>query len=296
MMTRTVVTSRYHPGAQRTPLAMAWSRFRQNRMATLGSLTLVTICVIAIFSPAIAPYSPIRQDLPASLSPPSAHHWFGTDSLGRDLFSRVIFGARVSLSIALSSTLVALLGGVPVGLVAGWAGGRTDNVLMRAMDGLLCFPPIIMALALLGSFGPNMQNVILALAVVYLPVFARLTRGSTLVVKEQDFILAARTVGVSSSKIALRHILPNAVSPIIVQATVSFARAIILEAALSFLGLGTQPPTPSWGLDLQDGRRYVDQASWAVLGPGLAIVLTILAINFLGDGLRDALDPRVLGK
>lgn len=267
-------------------------RLLRNRMAIAGALLLFLLIGLTVLAPLIAPYNPVAMATEASLQAPSARHFLGTDSLGRDVLSRVIYGGRISLGVALASVLIASFLGVPSGLISGYFGRWTDNTVMRLMDTILSFPSLVLAIVIVGSLGPSIRNVTLALGIVYSPLFARLVRGVTLAVRELEYVVAARAIGASSLTIVLRHILPNLSGPMIVQATVVFSWAIIAEASLSFLGLGAQPPTPSWGHDLSEGRQYIDQASWVALGPCVAIVTTVLATNFLGDGVQDALDPR----
>ena len=267
-------------------------KFARNKLAVFGAVALVTLTLLAILAPIVAPASPIKMDLENTLLPPSRSHIFGTDSFGRDVFSRIIYGARVSLTVGFLSATFAVILGVPIGLGAGYLGGTVDNVLMRIMDALLSVPPILLAIALIGFLGPEVRNLILVLGLVYTPTMARLVRGSSLAVKEEVYVTAARSTGANQLRIISRHILPNVISPIIVQATVIFSWGIIAEAALSFLGLGTQPPTPSWGQDLNDGRRYIGEANWLVVAPAMAIIVSALSINFIGDGLRELLDPQ----
>jgi len=236
---------------------------------------------------------PTAQDTSRALTPPSAQYPLGSDSFGRDVLSRVVHGARISLLVGTCSIALALLAGVPIGLVSGYYTGIVDAVLMRAMDGLLSFPPILLAIAMMAALGPDVRNVILTLGIVYMPVFARLARASTLTVREEDYVKAAVTLGARHLRVMWSHILPNVAGPIIVQASASFSMAIIAEATLSFLGLGSSPPTPSWGLDLSDGRRYLEGAPWLVMAPAMAMTISVLGVNFLGDGIREALDPRL---
>jgi peptide/nickel transport system permease protein len=233
------------------------------------------------------------MDLPSSLEGPSANHILGTDWYGRDVLSRMLYGGRVSLLVGIGSVAWAGIIGVTVGVLAGYVGGTGGNILMRLMDALLGFPPILLAIAIRGSLGGGQPSVIFALGMVYVPVFARLVRGSTLSLKEDVFVMAAESYGAGSGRIVFRHILPNLVGTIVVQATIAFSAAIIAEATLSFLGLGVPPPMPSWGRDLNDGRGYIREAWWLVVVPSVTIVANVLGINFLGDGLRDALDPRM---
>ena len=277
---------------ERSQLKLAWIQVRRNRLATLGMMIILLAVAIAVISPVLAPANPTKQNMTSKLVPPSLDHPLGTDAFGRDVLSRIMYGSRTSLFVGLTTVLVAIAVGVPLGLVSGFVGGRFDNFVMRIMDAFLSFPAIMLALALMGILGPDIQNVILALGIVYMPTFARLARASTLSVKEEKYIIAARNVGVSTPKILFAHILPNIIAPLVVQATFNFSSAIVAAATLSFLGLGVQPPTPDWGFDLSEGRRYVRFAPWLTIAPTIAISITVLGINFLGDGLRDALDPR----
>jgi peptide/nickel transport system permease protein len=261
-------------------------------MANLGLFIFMVLIAAALLAPVLAPTDPTQQNLAEKLTGPSIRHPLGMDAFGRDVWSRIVYGSRTTLLIGSTTVALAALLGVPIGLIAGYFGGRIDNVLMRIMDALLSFPPIMLALALMGTLGPATQNVILALGVVYAPAFARLARSSTLSIKAEDFIAATRCLGASSIRIIFVHVLPNALAPLIVQATFNFSSAIIAAATLSFLGLGVQPPTPDWGSDLSDGRRFISSQPWLVVWPTLAMSVTVLAINFIGDGLRDALDPR----
>jgi peptide/nickel transport system permease protein len=268
-----------------------WSRLRRNKLALIGLSAVTAVILIALFAPVISPYDPITGDRTSTLQPPSFQHPLGTDNLGRDVFSRTIHGSRPTLIIGTSTVAFAMIIGVPIGLVTGYRGGLVDSTLMRLMDAILSFPGILLALALLAALGPATRNVALAIGIAYVPTFARLARASTLSVRETDYVLAATSVGVSTLRLLGRHIFPNTVAPLIVQATVNFATAIIAAATLSFLGLGTQPPFPDWGRDISVGRGYIYDAQWMIIAPGVAISITVLAINFLGDGLRDALDP-----
>ena len=277
---------------ERSHWRLAWRQIRRNRLAVFGAVIIAGALLTALLSPVLAPSDPTKQQMSVRLAAPSLDHPLGTDAFGRDVLSRLMYGSRTSLFVGSATVLAALLIGVPLGLVSGFIGGRTDNLTMRLMDAFLSFPAIMLALALMGILGPAIQNVILALAVVYTPTFARLARASTLSVKEEVYIKAARSAGVRTPEILFVQILPNIVAPLVVQATFAFSSAIVAAATLSFLGLGVQPPTPDWGFDLSDGRRFVRHAPWLTLVPIVAISVTVLAINFLGDGLRDALDPR----
>ena len=279
------------PGSQGSA-SLAWGQFTRNRAALVSFIILAILITACLFAPLLAPYDPIAINLSEKLLPPSLDHWIGTDYFGRDVLSRVLYGGQISLSVALLVVAFSTAIGVPIGLIAGFVGGWVDNLLMRIMDALLTFPPLLLAIAIVGMLGPNLQNVMLALGIVRIPVFARLVRGSTLSLREEVFVKAAKVIGASWFRIILTHILRNALAPIVVQVTVVFAAAIVAEASLSFLGLGAQPPTPSWGRDLNEARRYLDEAPWLLLGPSLAIMIAVLSVNFMGDGLRDALDPR----
>ena len=227
---------------------------------------------------------------------PSAQHWFGTDELGRDVLTRILFGARISIAVGLISVVIALAIGVPLGILSAYYGGGVDSAIMRTMDALAAFPAILLALAILSVLGPNVRNAMIAIGVVYLPAFARLTRSSVLTVQENEYVEAATACGATASYIMFRTILPNCIAPILVHASIGFANAIIIEAALSFLGLGAQPPTPSWGAMLNQGRQFMTQTVWYSIASGSAIFLTVLGVNLMGDGLRDVLDPRLRGR
>ncbi|HLU53532.1 MAG TPA: ABC transporter permease [Acidimicrobiia bacterium] len=275
------------------------SRFRttaetvlRNRLAVAGLAILALLVVVALAAPAIAPYTINEVDVANRLQGPSAQHWFGTDELGRDVFSRVIIASRVSLQVGFISVGIALGVGVPIGLFAGYYGGRIDSVLMRLMDILFSIPAIVLAIAILAALGPDIVNAMIAIGVVYTPIFARITRGSVLTLRDAVFVRAARSIGASDGRIIGNHILPNVIAPIIVQTSLSLAFAILAEAALSFLGLGVQPPNPAWGRMLSEGRGFFQQAPWMAIFPGLAIFVTVFAFNAFGDGLRDALDPQ----
>jgi peptide/nickel transport system permease protein len=247
----------------------------------------------AIVGPVVAPHDPAAVHVDAILQGPSARYWLGTDELGRDLLSRVLLGARVSLSIAVSVVFLAASVGIVIGLAAGYSGGRLDGLLMRLMDILFAFPAVLLALALVSVLGTSIRNLVIAITVVYVPVFARLVRSLTQQVRGELFVEAARALGASGPRIVLLHILPNISAPILVQATVVLAYAILVEAAMSFLGLGVQPPTPTWGGMLSAGKGHMELSPWVAIVPGLAIMLTVLGFNLVGDGVRDLLDPRL---
>jgi peptide/nickel transport system permease protein len=263
------------------------------RLAGVGLVIIVLLVGCAVLAPAIAPYDPLKQNLDLAFAPPSVAHPLGTDDLGRDLLSRTIYGARISLLAGVVAVGIALVVGVTVGLVAGYRGGWPDQVLMRLMDALLAFPGLILALAITAALGSNLVNALIAIGIVGIPSYARLTRGQVLAVRELAYVEAARALGTSPGRILLRHVLPNVSAPLIVQTSLGVAFAILAEASLSFLGLGAQPPTPSWGAMVSLGRDYLDQAPWVVFVPGGAIFLAVLGFNFLGDALRDTLDPRI---
>jgi ABC-type dipeptide/oligopeptide/nickel transport system permease subunit len=276
----------------RGSLALAARQFPRNRAAALGAVFLLLICLAAASAPLLAPYDPIQIKLAMKLKPPSFEHLMGTDHFGRDVFSRMLYGGRTSLSVGLLVVGFAFTLGVPLGLASGYFGGAVDNLLMRLVDAFLTFPPLLLAVALVGLLGPDIQNVMLALGLVQAPVLARMVRGSALAVREEIYVTAARALGASPVRIVLSHLLRNMISPIVVQLTVVFAAAVVAEASLSFLGFGTQPPEPSWGRDMSEARRFLGDAPWMFLAPTATIALCVLSINFLGDGLRDALDPR----
>jgi peptide/nickel transport system permease protein len=273
-------------------LVLAARQFPRHRAAMVGMFCLLAICLLTILAPAIAPYDPVQIKLGAKLKPPSLEHWLGTDHFGRDILSRLLYGGRTSLSVGLLVVGFAFCLGVPLGLASGYFGGKVDNLLMRLVDAFLTFPPLLLAVALVGLLGPDIQNVMLALGIVQAPVLARMVRGSTLSVREEVYVTAARALGAGPGRIVLSHLLRNVMSPIVVQLTIVFSAAIISEASLSFLGFGTQPPNPSWGRDMSEARRFLGDAPWMFMAPTATIMLCVLSINFLGDGLRDALDPR----
>ncbi|MGY2083257.1 ABC transporter permease [Blastococcus sp. SYSU DS0539] len=284
------------PVATLRPARPRWretlSLLAHNPTAAIASVLLLLIVVVAIFDDAIAPEGANDIEVADRLQSPSWEHPFGTDDLGRDILSRVILGASVSLRVGFLAVGFALVVGTMIGLLAGYYGKWVDDVLMRFMDMLFAFPAVLLAIAVLAVRGPGSGNTALAIGIVYTPIFARITRASVLGVREEVYVRASRSVGASDWRILTRHILPNAAPPIIVQTSISLAFAVLAEAALSFLGLGTQPPDPSWGLMLAEGRGYIQLAWWLAFFPGMAIFLTVLCFNLLGDGLRDALDPR----
>jgi len=275
-----------------SPARRALRRLVHRRGAMFGLGCVVFFILVAILAGVLAPYDPLQTSWSAVRKAPSAAHWFGTDEIGRDVLSRVIYGARASLLAGLVSVSIALALGVPIGLVAGYVGGFTDGLISRVVDAMLACPFLILAIALAAFLGPSLTNAMIAIGISATPIFVRLTRAQVLAVKVEDYVEAARAVGNSHWRIALRHVLPNVLPPLIVQATLATAAAIIAEASLSFLGLGQQPPAPSWGSMLNTAKNYVDNAPWMAVWPGLSIFMVVLSFNLLGDGLRDALDPR----
>lgn len=272
----------------------AWRRLRRHRLAMLGLAIIAGIILLAIFAPFVSPADPLAIDYAHPAAPPgTGGHLLGTDAVGRDIVARLIYGTRISLQVGAVAVGIAATLGTAVGLIAGYRGGLIDTVLMRIVDVFLAFPVIVLAIAIIAALGPSLVNVMIALGLVAWTTYARVVRGQVLVVRELDFVHAARAIGTNDARIVVRHILPNTLAPIIVLATVGMATAIIAEAALSFLGLGVQPPTPSWGGMLNEGRGFLRTAPHISTFPGLAIMLTVLGFNFLGDGLRDALDPRL---
>lgn len=266
---------------------------KRNRLGMLG-LAIITVLVLSAFmAPVISPYDPLEPDLPSMRAPPSRLHPLGRDEFGRDILARLLFGSRIAMLVGVVSVSVGLITGTVLGLVAGFYGGALDEVIMRIMDIFLAFPYLLLAVAIVGALGPGLVNTMIAIGIWTMPTYARLVRGSVLAVKEKDFVEAARAMGGGVLRLIGVHILPNCLSPLIVHSTLNLARAILMEAALSFLGLGVQPPTPSWGSMISGGRAYLRVAPHLVTFPGLAIMLAVLGFNLLGDGLRDALDPKL---
>ncbi len=271
----------------------ALRRLLRHRLAMFGSLVLLIVAVMGIFGPAITPYDPNAMNFSLRFANPSLEHWMGTDDFGRDIFSRIIIGARVSLQVGFIAVSVATLIGTTLGLIAGYSNRITDELIMRAMDILLAFPAILLAIAIMAALGRGIGSAMIAIGLVYIPIFARIARAAVLGIRNEEFIIAAKAMGAGDIRILSAHVLPNVLSPIIVEITLSLAFAILAEAALSFFGLGTQPPDPSWGRMLSEGRAFFRQSGWMGVFPGLAILFTVLGFNFLGDGLRDALDPKL---
>ncbi len=280
---------------KRSMAVEVWQRLVKNKMAMLGLAILVLLALCAIFADVIADYETkvVAQNIANRLKGPSAEHWFGTDEFGRDIFARMVHGSRVSLVVGLISVSVSLVAGGTLGAFAGFYGGGVDNVIMRVMDIFLAVPSILLAITIVAALGPNLVNVMLAIGISGTPGFARIVRAAVMSVKDQEFVEASRAIGASNATIIFREIIPNCLAPIIVQSTLSVASAILSTASLSFIGLGVQPPDPEWGAMLSSGRNFLRDAVHLTLFPGLAIVVTILALNLLGDGLRDALDPRL---
>ena len=267
--------------------------FKKSKIAKFGMFIIIGVITIALLAPVISPYDPIKQNLVKSLQGPSWEHPFGTDDLGRDILSRVLYGTRIALLVGFIVIMIGMTLGVAIGLSAGYFGGWIDSVLMRVMDVLLAFPFFLLAIIISGTLGPGLINAMIAVGIASLPSYSRLARGLTLSTKESDYVQSARALGCSDFHIITRHILPNIIGPIIVYGTLRVSTAIISTAGLSFLGLGAQPPTPDWGAMLSQGRKFMILAPWLTIFPGMAIMITVLGFNFLGDGLRDAIDPKL---
>lgn len=280
---------------KRGQLAEIWRRLKKNKMAITGLIIISVIILIAIFADVIANYETvvIKQNLADKLQPPSGKYWLGTDEFGRDIFARLIHGARVSLKVGVLAVSFAILIGGTLGAVAGYYGGRFENIVMRIMDIFLAVPSILLAIAIVAALGPNLFNLMITISISSIPSYARIVRASVLSIRDQEFVEAAKAIGASDTRIILKHIIPNSLAPVIVQGTLGVASAILSIAGLSFIGLGIQPPDPEWGAMLSGGRQYLRYAWWVTTFPGVAIMLTILSLNLLGDGLRDALDPRL---
>lgn len=286
---------------QTTPTAIAPAKkqksvlsspFFRNKLAVIAGLIITAILFIAIFAPVISPYDPDAQDLANSLQPASHDHWFGTDKQGRDIFSRILHGANTTLFGAVFVVLISIVVGVPLGLISGYFGGRLDNIIMRVWDVLLAFPTLLLAFIIVATFGRGFENAVIAIGIVYIPMISRIVRSVTLVEKEQSYVEAARVLGMSHMRIIFRHILPNCFSPILVNATLDLAYAILDLAALSFLGLGVQPPTADWGYMLEEGREYLLISPNTAVAAGFAIMITVISFNIFGDGLQSYLDPK----
>lgn len=276
--------------------ALRWRvlrRLARNRLAMLGLAIIAIFVALAVLAPWIAPHDPLRSSFAKRLQPPSAEHWLGTDELGRDMFSRLLYGARISLRVGLISVAIGIVIGVPLGAISAYYGGWVDLIVQRVIDVMLAFPGILLAIVLVSTLGVGLENVMIAVGIVSVPVYTRLVRGSALALKRKDFVEAARAAGARDLVIIARHILPNCVAPVIVQSTLQVGSSILWAAGLGFLGLGAQPPTPEWGTILSRGRQYLLVAPHITTATGLSIMLVVLGFNLLGDGLRDALDPRM---
>jgi peptide/nickel transport system permease protein len=283
-----------------TPLAyfaaQTLKAFNTNKTSWIGLLVFAVVIALAIAAPVLSPYDPNDQNILAKLRPPSAEHWLGTDSFGRDTLSRILYGARISLYIGLASTLAAMVIGSAIGMFAGWHGGRADTVTMQAMDVLLAFPSLILGLILVAMLGPSMHNIIIAIALTSIPPFARIARAPTIAIKEREFVMAGRALGFSDTRIVTGHILPNILPEILVMASLWLANAIRTEASLAFVGLGVKPPTATWGGMIREGFENILDSYSLALAPSIAILIVIFALNLLGDGLRDAIDPKLKGE
>jgi peptide/nickel transport system permease protein len=277
------------------PRARARRALLRSPLAVVGLALILIFAASAVLAPYLAPFGPIDQVLSQRLKPPSPAHWLGTDQLGRDLLSRLLFGARISLTVGLVVVGSAGIFGTLIGLIAGYVSGSVDEVLMRVTDVFFAFPPLILAMAIAGALGPGLNNAMVAIAVVTWPVYARLVRGQVLSLRQREFVEAARSIGASTPRILWRHLLPNTLAPILVQASFDMGGAVLAAAGLSFIGFGAQPPTPEWGVMISEGRKFISTQLWLSLFPGLAILFTVAAYNLIGDGLRDALDPRLRG-
>lgn len=280
---------------KRSQWVEVWRRLKRNKMAVLGLIILIILVLLAVFADVIANYDNvvIKQNLAHRLQGPSAAHWLGTDEFGRDIFARLVHGTRVSLQVGIVAVGISIVIGGILGAVAGYYGGKLDNTIMRIMDIFLAVPSILLAIAIVSALGPSIINLMLAISISSVPSYARIVRASVLSIRDQEFIEAAKAIGASNIRIIFRHIIPNSLAPVIVQATLGVASAILSTAGLSFIGLGIQPPAPEWGSMLSGGRQYLRYAWWVTTFPGVAIMITILSLNLLGDGLRDALDPRL---
>ncbi len=268
-------------------------RFLRHRLAMLGTVIILFLLLAALFGGSLAPYDPMHMEFAERLTGPSAKHLMGTDEFGRDIFSRILHGAAISVQVALIAVSISTVAGVLLGALAGFFGGWLDEVIMRVMDILFAFPAVLLAITIMAILGRGIENAMIAIAIVYIPIFARVARGAVLSVRQREFVTAAGALGRSRLTTLFRHVVPNALGPIIAQISISLAFAILAEAALSFFGLGTQPPDPSWGRMLSEGRSFMQQAWWLGVFPGLMIMLSVMGFNFLGDGLRDLLDPRM---
>lgn len=281
------------PPSSRSPLKMMVSQFKKNKRAMVGLWMVILFVLVAICARWIAPYDPIEQNMESMLQPPSADHLFGTDEFGRDILSRVIYGAQISLMVGIVGVLISIFFGVALGTISGYFGGWADALIMRIIDIFMAFPSFLLALAIVSVLGPGMINVMIAIGIFSIPTFARISRSSVISVKNKEYIEAAKSMGAANALIIFKHVIPNSIAPIIVLSTLRIATAILTAAGLSFLGMGAQPPTPEWGAMLSTGREYLRTSPHVSTIPGLAIMFMVLAFNMLGDGLRDALDPKI---
>lgn len=280
---------------KKSQLASVWGRLRKNKMAIAGLIILSLIVLTALLADVFFDYETmaVQQSAAMRLKPPSSEHWLGTDEVGRDILARIVYGARISLPVAAATILFAAIIGGMLGAIAGYGGKRVDDIIMRVMDVFLAIPSTLLAIAIVAALGPSIVNMMLAITISNIPPFARIVRSSVITIRNEEYIEAARAIGGSDGRIVFRHIIPNAMAPLIVQATMCVAGSILSIASLSFLGLGIQPPTPEWGSMLSNGRQFIRSAWWVCTFPGIAIMLSILSLNLLGDGLRDALDPKL---
>lgn len=276
-----------------SPNVLLFRRLMQEKTAVFGLIVIVLFALLAIAAPLLTAYHPLAQDIPNGLAPPSLEHWMGTDKLGRDIFSRMLYGARISLLSGLGVVAMSALIGTLVGLVAGYVGGWLDEGLMRITDIFFAFPSLILAMAIAGALGPSLQNALIAVSVVTWPVYARLVRGQVLVLRNREFVQAARSIGAGHGLILRRHLFPNTLSPLLVQASFDMGTTILAVAGLSFIGFGAQPPTPEWGVMISEGRNYITTHWWLTLFPAMAMLFAVAGFNLVGDGLRDVLDPRL---
>jgi peptide/nickel transport system permease protein len=274
---------------------IAWKNFRRNRTGVAGAIIVIAILFVAMVSPLLAPSDPLKMT-PRRLQSPSKAHLLGTDQFGRDQLSRLIYGTKTSMAVSFGAVGMAVLWGILLGLISGYYGGKIDNVIMRCLDVIFAFPLFLLALVIVAVLGPSLKNLILTIGFIYAATFARIVRGSVISLREKEFVESARSMGAGDASIILHFIFPNILSPVIVQATFNLSTAIMIEAALSFLGLGTQPPDPAWGLMLNESRSFMEISPWMAIFPGTAIMLAVLGFNLLGDGLRDALDPRMVSR
>src|SRR5690625_3850016 len=276
-----------------SPWKDSFKQLRKNRFAMVGLFIILFFIILGLVAPLLTPYTYEEQSLVNRLSPPSGEHWMGTDDLGRDIFTRIAYGARVSLQVGFFAVSGALIFGTLLGIIAGYFGRWIDMIISRIFDILLAFPSILLAIAIVAILGPSLENALVAIAIINIPIFGRLVRSRVISLREEEFVLAARAQGMKNGRIIFQHILPNSLAPIIVQTTLGFGTAILEAAALGFLGLGAQPPSPEWGKMLTDSRDFIQLAPWTLIAPGVSIMLVVLGFNLIGDGLRDALDPRM---